>query len=291
MMYPLVRELAVEGVPVTVTCRVLKMARQPYYRWLDTPVSDRAWVQAHQLNALVDANRADPEYGYRLLRDEAEQVGWSMSRRTAWRLASWQHIRSVISRKQRGSGKIPGPAVADDLVKRDFSADGPNQLWLTDITEHKTREGTLYACGVKDVFSNRIVGYSISERMTATLVISAITNAVARRRDVTGCVVHADRGSQFRSKAFQDALTRYGLVLSMGRVASAADNAAMESFHSLLQGNVLDRRTWDTRDELRLAIVTWIETKYHRRRRQDRLGRLTPIEYEAKMTTETGHAA
>lgn len=185
MMYPLVRELAVEGVPVTVTCRVLKMARQSYYRWLDTPVSDRAWVQAHQLNALMDASRADPEYGYRLLRDEAEQVGWSMSRRTAWRLASWQHIRSVISRKQRGSGKVPGPAVADDLVKLDFSADGPNQLWLTDIPEHKTREGTLYACGVKDVFSKRIVGYSISERMTATLVISAIANAVARRRDVT----------------------------------------------------------------------------------------------------------
>jgi|688.fasta_scaffold09116_17 hypothetical protein len=138
MMYPLVREPAVEGVPVTVTCRVLKMARQPYYRWLDTPVSDRAWVQAHQLNALVDANRADPGYGYRLLRDEAERVGWSMSRRTAWRLASWQHIRSVISRKQRGSGKVPGSAVADDLVKRDFSPDGPNQLWLVDITEHKT---------------------------------------------------------------------------------------------------------------------------------------------------------
>ena len=138
MMYPLVRELAVEGVPVTVTCRVLKMARQPYYRWLDTPVSNRAWAQAHQLNALVDANRADPEYGYRLLRDEAEQGGWSMSRRTAWKLASWQHIRSVIGRKQRGSGKTPGPAVADDLVKRDFTADGPNQLWLTDITEHKT---------------------------------------------------------------------------------------------------------------------------------------------------------
>lgn len=291
MIYPLVRELAVDGIPVTVTCRVLNMARQPYYRWLDNPVPNRAWVQAHQLNALVDANRVDPEYGYRLLRDEAEQCGWSMSRRTAWRLTSWQHIHSVIVKKRRGSGKTPGPAVADDLVKRDFTADGPNQLWLTDITEHNTGEGTLYACGVKDVFSNRIVGYSISNRMTATLTVDAITNAVARRGDVTGCVVHADRGSQFRSKSFQDTLARYGLILSMGRVASAADNAAMESFHSLLQVNVLDRRTWNTRDELRLAIVTWIETKYHRRRRQDRLGRLTPIEYEAKMTTETGHAA
>jgi putative transposase len=105
---------------------------------------------------------------------------------------------------------------------------------------------------------------------------------VARRAgDVAGCVTHSDRGSQFRSKKFTRALDRHGLVGSMGRVGAAGDNAAMESFFALLQKNVLDRRRWATRDQLRSAIVTWIERTYHRRRRQARLGRLTPVEYEA----------
>jgi putative transposase len=105
--------------------------------------------------------------------------------------------------------------------------------------------------------------------MTARLAVAAIETAVARRgRDVAGCVVHADRGSQFRSRKFHQALARHGLIGSMGNVASAADNAAMESFFALLQRNVLDRLRWDTRDQLRIAILTWVERTYHRRRRQ-----------------------
>lgn len=120
-------------------------------------------------------------------------------------------------------------------------------------------------------------------RMQASLAVDALHQAVARRGGtsvVAGCVVHSDRGSQFRSNLFQDALTRHGLLGSMGQVGSAGENAAMESFFALLQKNVLDRRQWATREELRTAIVTWIEKTYHRRRRQDRLGRLTPVEYE-----------
>ena len=150
MIYPLVRELAEGGIPVTVTCRVLNMARQAYYRWLVDPVSESQMLQAHRANALVDAHGSDPEYGYRLLRDEAETNGWVMSRRTAWRLASALNLASVTVRRRRGSGKTPGPAVADDLVQRQFQAAGPNQLWLTDITEHPTNEGKLYLCAVKD---------------------------------------------------------------------------------------------------------------------------------------------
>ena len=150
MIYPLVRELAEGGIPVTVTCRVLTMARQAYYRWLVDPVSESQMLQAHRANALVDAHGSDPEYGYRLLRDEAETNGWVMSRRTAWRLASALNLASVTVRRRRGSGKTPGPAVADDLVQRQFTAAGPNQLWLTDITEHPTGEGKLYLCAVKD---------------------------------------------------------------------------------------------------------------------------------------------
>ena len=115
--------------------------------------------------------------------------------------------------------------------------------------------------------------------------------AVARRGEVAGCILHSDRGSQFRAKKVHRALARHGLVGSMGQVGSAGDNAAMESFFALLQRNVLDRRRWATRDDLRIAIVTWIERTYHQRRRQAALGRLTPIEYESIMTPTTAHAA
>lgn len=115
-------------------------------------------------------------------------------------------------------------------------------------------------------------------------VVNAIENAAALRGNVAGCVVHSDRGSQFRSRKAIRALARHRMVGSMGRVGAAGDNAAMESFFSLLQKNVLNRRSWATREELRIAIVTWIERSYHRRRRQERLGRLTPVEFETMMT-------
>ena len=125
--------------------------------------------------------------------------------------------------------------------------------------------------------------------MTSQLAVDALANAVALRRP-TDTVVHSDRGSQFRSHAFVRALREPPACSgSMGRVGACADNAAMESFFSLLQKNVLNRRRWTTRDQLRLAIVTWIERTYHRRRRQDALGRLTPIEFETLLNT--AHAA
>jgi putative transposase len=127
--------------------------------------------------------------------------------------------------------------------------------------------------------------------MKARLVVAAIESAVARRREVGGCILHSDTGSQFRARKVQRALTRHRMVGSMGQVGSAGDNAAMESFFALLQHNVLDRRRWTNRDGLRIAIVTWIERTYHRRRRQPALGRLTPIEYEMIKTPQATLAA
>ena len=293
-------ELAVSGIPVTVTCRVLKLSRQPYYRWLRDPVTPSEVIVAYRANALFDAHKDDPEFGHRLLADEARDAGEAMADRTAWRIASENGWWSAFGKKRGKNGKKPGPAVHDDLctvtdekgrVRHEFTAAASNELWLTDITEHKTAEGKLYLCAIKDVFSNRIVGYSIDSRMKSSLAVNALENAVARRSNVAGCVVHSDRGSQFRSRKFLRALARHDIVGSMGRVASCGDNAAMESFFSLLQKNVLNRRTWTTRDQLRLAIVTWIERTYHRRRRQSRLGRLTPIEFEAIMNTPAALAA
>ena len=288
-------ELAADGISVAVTCRVLHLARQPYYRWLAQPVTDAERAEAYRANALFDAHVGDPEFGHRLLADQARQVGEAMTDRTAWRICADNGWWSSFGKRRRGKAGRVGPPVHDDRVQREFTARGRNMLWLTDITEHRTSEGKLYLCAIKDVFSNRIVGYSISDRMTSNLAVDALNSGVARREvagdSVVGCVVHSDRGSQFRSRKFLLALARHRMLGSMGRVGAAGDNAAMESFFSLLQKNVLNRRTWPTRDDLRIAIVTWIERTYHRRRRQTRLGRLTPIEFEAIMTTPTDQVA
>ncbi|MGW4126401.1 hypothetical protein [Nocardia sp. NPDC004711] len=137
MIYPLVRELAEDGIRVTVTCRVLNLARQPYYRWMAEPVTDADLEQAYRANALFDAHRDDPEFGYRFLVDEARAAGEPMAGRTAWRICSAQGWWSVFGKKRRGKAR-PGPPVHDDLVQRNFSAEAPNRLWLADISEHHT---------------------------------------------------------------------------------------------------------------------------------------------------------
>ncbi|MGO1399453.1 MAG: IS3 family transposase [Brevibacterium yomogidense] len=290
-LYPLVSELATDGIPVAVSLRVLKLSRQPYYRWRKHQVTEAEVVEAYRANALLDAHRDDPEFGYRFLAGEAADAGEPMCERTAWRICRDNRWWSAFGKKRGKNRKRPGAPVHDDLVKRDFTADDVNELWLTDITEHWTDEGKLYLCAIKDVFSGRIVGYSISDRMKARLAVNALDNAISRRRDAAGCLVHSDRGSQFRSRKFVHALNRHHLIGSMGQVGAAGDNAAMESFFALLQKNVLDRKRWRTREELRIAIITWIERTYHRRRRQARLGRLTPIEYETIMNPTVSLAA
>jgi len=286
MMFPLVADLAAEGVPVKLTCGVLGFSPQAFYKWRSKPCSDRDLDDAHLTNTLVDLHGDDPEFGYRFLADGLETAGHDLGERRVWRLCRDQRLWSTTTRKgRRGKGR-PGPAVHDDLVQRDFTALHPDQVWLTDITEHPTSEGKLYCCAIKDVFSNRIVGYSIADRMTAQLATSALRSAIARRQPAGTVVVHSDRGSQFRSRAFRSVLGAAGLTGSMGRVASAGDNAAMESFFSLLQKNVLDRQRWATRSELRYAVVTWIEHTYNHRRRQRALGRLTPVEFELAFTDQ-----
>lgn len=181
-----------------MTCRVLKLARQPYYRWRANPITDAEVIEAYRANALFDAHNDDPEFGYRYLVEEAREAGESMAERTAWRICSQNQLWSVFGKKRGKNGKV-GPPVHDDLVERDFTASGPNQLWLSDITEHRTDEGKLYLCAIKDVFSNRIVGYSIDSRMKSRLATTALSSAVARRGEVAGCILHSDRGSQVKT--------------------------------------------------------------------------------------------
>ena len=288
MSYPLVLDLAADGVPVAVTCRVLGFSKQAFYAWRKNPVSQRDWDDAHLINAAAGIHQDDPEFGYRFIADELPARGITAGENRVARLCSQQQIWSVLIKK-RGLGRKAGPPVHDDLVARQFAAAAPDRVWLTDITEHPTSEGKLYLCAFKDVHSNRIVGYSMGSRMTAQLAVSALRNAVALRNPGGTLVVHSDRGSQFRSAAFVATLKTHALTGSMGRVGACGDNAAMESFFALLQKNVLDRQRWTSREQLRLAIITWIERTYHRRRRQRRLGRLTPIEYET--INQAAHAA
>jgi transposase InsO family protein len=279
MKYPLVLELAADGIPVAVTCRVLGFSKQAFFKWRQNPVSARDWDDAHLTNAAFDAHADDPTFGYRFVADELAAAGYAASERRVWRLCSQQRLWSLHAKK-RGLNRKAGPPVHDDRVRREFSAADVDRLWLTDITEHQTSEGKLYLCAVKDACSKRIVGYSIDSSMKASLAVNALRMAV-HRRGPARTVVHSDRGSQFRSKKYVRALSDAGLLGSMGRVGACADNAAMESFFALLQKNVLNRQRWATREQLRLAIITWIEASYHRKRRQRALGKLTPVEYEA----------
>ncbi|MYR54956.1 DDE-type integrase/transposase/recombinase [Streptomyces sp. SID625] len=201
MMYPLVRELAAAAaphrVPAAVTCRVLGLACQPYYRWLACPVTDAEPTEAYRASALFDAHRDDPGFGHRFLLDEARAAGEATAERTAWRICRDNGWWSAFG-KRRGRGKnaIAGPPLHDDLVRRNFIADGPNRLSLTDITEHATGEGKLYLCAVKDAYSGRIVGCSIGARMKSRLATGALESAVPRRGPAAGCIVHSDRGSR-----------------------------------------------------------------------------------------------
>lgn len=298
-MFPLVREMAATDAPikvaVAVACRVLGLSTQGYYKWLKEPVSQRDWDDAHVIDVLYEAHADDATLGYRFLADElADEYGIRVGENRVHRLCRIAGI-SASHHKKRSKAGATGPPPHDDVlavvdehgvVRHEFAADAPNKVWLWDISEHPTREGKLYICAIKDVYSNKIVGYSIDTRMKASLARAAMRNAIALRAP-SGTVCHSDRGGQFRAKKTQRLLADHGLIGSMGRSYGAGDNASMESFFSLLQKNVLNTRRWDTREQLRLAMVTWIETKYNRRRRQRRLGKLTPVEFEMIYTAAT----
>lgn len=209
------RQLAIEGISVTLTCRVLGLARRLYYRWLAGPVTDTNLLLAYQANVLFDAHRDDPEFSYRNLAAEAAAAGkrsWPSAPRDccagsrARGAPSVTSVRGVGERRRGAKSARVGPPVHDDLVRREFTTTtGLDQLSLADIIEHATGEGKLYLCAVKDACSGRIVGYSIDARMTSELTARSLEAAVARRGTASGCVFHADCGSRFRSRKLQHA--------------------------------------------------------------------------------------
>ena len=167
-----------------------------------------------------------------------------------------------------------------DLVRREFKRGRPNELWVTDITEHPTREGKIYCCVVLDTFSRKVVGWSIDSTQTTTLVLNALGMATQRRSDRDGLVIHSDRDTQFTSWAFSDQVRQAGISPSMGAVGSAYDNALMEAFWGRMQVELFNRRKWKTRIELATAIHDYIELWHNTRRRHSALGMRTPAEIE-----------
>jgi putative transposase len=231
MRYPLVRDLADDGFPVSVTCRVLQFSTQGYYRWRKSPCCDRDYEAAYLTNAALDAHRDDPAFGYRFISDELHAVGHEVSERRVWRLCSEQRIWSSFVKKSR-SGKKPGVPVHDDLVRRDFSAEVIDELWFTDITEHPTAEGKLYLCSLMDARSMRLVGYSIGPRMTAELAVSALRNAIALRQPA-GTIVHSDRGGQGEFNR----LSQHPVITEVSDGSSTAGSGSGKATKDEITGN------------------------------------------------------
>ena len=294
MRFRLVQELAAGGVHVAVACRMLRVSASGYYEGRGRPPSPRALADRAltvQIKEVHTISRGT--YGAPRIFDEL-RLGRNVrcGRKRVARLMREANLCGVYRRRRKHAR--PLPAVHDDLVRRRFVANSPDRLWLTDITEHPTREGKVYLAAVLDVFSRRIVGWSIADHLRSELVVDALEMARWRRRPTPGrTVLHSDRGSQYTSWAFGHRLRAAGLLGSMGRVGSAYDNAMMESFFGTLQRELLDRPPsggWQTRKELTGAIFEWIEAWYNPRRRHSTIGSLSPVDYE-RLYNAREHAA
>lgn len=281
----LVRELAAEGFPVAVTCRVLNIPRSSYYDSQGRAPSARA-AQDAALSATIATVHAASRGTYGAPRVHAELrvgMGVAVGRKRVARLMRQQGLVGVCHHR-KGRGHRPVPAVHEDLVQRRFVADAPDRVWFTDVTQHRAADGWVYCCAVIDACSRRVVGWSIADHIRSELVVDALQMARWQRRPPPGTIVHSDRGSAYTSWVFGHRLREAGLLGSMGRVASSVDNALIESFWSTMQRELLDRRHWTSRVELASAIFEWIEGWYNPRRRHSGLGYLSPHEYEALHT-------
>jgi len=265
---------------------VLKVSSSGYYEWLTRPPSARQ-VADEALAAAIRQVYHDSRGTYgapRVLAELRLGLGVHVGKKRVARLMRLDGLTGVSHRRKRRGWK-PDTATHDDLVKRRFSADRPDRLWFCDITQHRARDGWVYCAAVIDAYSRRIVGWSISDRITAEIVVDALEMARWQRRPQPGTIVHADRGAQYTSWIFGHRLRQAGLLGSMGRVASSVDNALIESFWSTMQRELLDRAVWNSKTELASAIFEWIEGFSNPRRRHTALGNLSPADFEALHTT------
>lgn len=289
----MIDSLTGQGFNVRHACRTLGVSESGYYAWKERPDSPRTLRRIWLAGEIADVHKASGgTYGSLGVTAELKYGRHISVGHNAVELIMRElGIRGLPTRRLPKGARV-AQVTSLDLVRRAFVRDRPNQLWLTDITEHPTNEGKLYCCVVLDTFSRRVVGWSIDSTQTTALVLNALGTATQRREHRDGLVIHSDRGTQLTSWAYSERVRHAGIAPSMGAVGTAADNAMMESFWGRMQVELLDRRRWKTRIELASAIHDYIELWHNTRRRHSALGMLTPSEVEAAWAaTETDAVA
>lgn len=275
-----------------MTCRVLNVSRSGYYDWLgrlDSPRVQDNELLLKQIRQIHHESRGT--YGSPRVHAELTiGLGLPVNLKRVARLMREAGIQGLYRRRRYGcTVRDPDAQASTDLVNRQFVADEPNRLWVTDITEHHTEEGKIYCAAVLDAYSRVIVGWSIADHMRTELVTDALGMAIIRRRPAKAgadgqTVLHSDHGSQFTSWAFGKRLREAGLLASMGTIGDCYDNAMMESFWGTMQLELLDSKQWQTRDELANAVFEWIECWYNPNRRHSSIGMHSPITFETLRT-------
>ncbi len=272
--------------PVAIMCRVLEVSRSGFYAWGRRSASARSRADRALAERVTEVHGASRRtYGAPRIHAMLAREGTRVGRKRVARLMKEHGIEGVSRRRGRRSltKSDPKAAPAPDRVSRQFSAEGPNQLWVTDITYIATSEGWLYLAIVVDMWSRRIVGWSMRDDMSAPLVVDALQMGTTRRRPEAGCIAHSDRGSQYTSVIYGNALKASGLDASMGKRGCAYDNAACESVMSTIKTEIdtINRgRPHPGRRAARLAVFDYIEAFYNRLRLHSALGYLSPEEFE-----------
>ena len=270
--------------PVAQMCETLGVSRSGFYAWLDRPRSRRA--QADEvLGAQIRQSflGSDRTYGARRVWHDVLALGTRCGLHRIERLMRAQALRARPRRRGLPADRAERCAVADNVLDRQFQADAPNRKWVADFTYVWTAEGWLYVAAVLDLYSRRIVGWSMHDSMTAQLVADALMMAVLRRGRPQELLHHSDQGSQYTSEHFQKLLAEQGIVCSMSRAGEVWDNSAMESFFSSLKTERTARKVYRTREQARSDVFDYIERFYNPTRRHSTIGYLSPVEFERKL--------
>jgi len=270
---------------VSAMCRTLKVSKSGFYGWRDRAPSERDQADALLSEKIARIHRESREtYGAPRIHFELRTLGVRCARKRVARLMREAGLFGCGGRRRRARTTIRSHTErtppAPDLVKRNFTPEAPDRLWVADITYVRTWEGWLYLSFVLDTYSRKVVGWSMANCLKTELVLDALNMAIYTRRPSPGLIHHSDRGSQYTSVEFGGRLKEAGLLPSMGSVADAYDNSMAESFVSTLKRELIHRRSWPSRQMARTAIFEYIETFYNLRRRYSALGSLSPREYE-----------
>lgn len=266
-------------------CGVLGVSRSGFYEWLNRQPSRRAREDQRLLGLIrMSFAQSDSTYGSPRVWDDLTEWGERCSCKRVARLMRASGLRARIRRLRppADGGIRPEHCIAPNVLGRQFEAAGPNQKWVADFTYIRTGEGWLYLAVVLDLFSRRVVGWSMSAQMTAQFVLDALMMAVWRRGKPKALLHHSDQGSQYSSEEFQRLLVEQNITCSMSRRGDCWDNAAMESFFSTLKLERVNRRRYATRDEARADLFDYIERFYNPRRKHSTLGNVSPAEFELR---------